>query len=636
MAILLTLAMLLTSISGMVAATPTVAEESDRDVAGHQRIDYREQTVRVLNQPNGESRVSIEVGAAEFSVRWGANSSTGAVELLTVQRRYLGVADIYDANDRFEGRIGIPVEKVFWTDFAGIIEYADNDTDGMFDVDSAGRAGTLHEIMTDATMTHEPVYKYVDLRSAAWSLRDWNNSSDTDSRNRSISFTLVAENITYEGVRANSMRDNTSKLDAVEITFRGTTRDEVVDIESVPHYRVRVDRDSDDRITVRESHKIASSDVTGHVLNTTWDYDVRIRGWDGVHINDTLNGNDSRLFAVTEVATANRMDDRVGDWMRTQFDELAEPKAVVGHARRNVGDDAVGATRDSSARLNVCEEGKVTEIDQYGDRVELTPIAYEARESEHKEEMKPEDQRDAEEEEANRSDSDTSSTDSSDSSGSSSTDTEARGATDETEHDKANMSRRERLNDTAAHVFDRVTGDCADHGELRSDAVRRATAIRGGGLHFEDGAAELGRLRWVNNVTVREDGEEMEFEVVYQVHGRRNVSAADLPATDTANYRGVRLIGGFNYPVAEDVVHDPEFGTDMVTIDESDPVFNGTTEDDQAAEDDSDAGSSGGTGGGSDETMTQSRRGMPGFTGLVATTALFGAALFGRRRMEDE
>ncbi len=605
---LVTLTILLTST--MAAATPTDESTSNSgsddndDILGNERIDYREQDIRVIREPDNKSRVSIKVGDDEFSVRWGDDSLNGAVELVSIQRRYLGVADIYNVNGEFEGRIGIPVEKLFRTEFPGIIEYADQDSDGMFGVISNGKAGSLNEILNDAAMTHEEVYKYVDLRNAEWSLRDWDNTSDTDSRNRSLSFTLVAENITYEAVRAGTMSDNTSKLDAVEITFYGTTREEVIDIESMPHYRVEVERGADDEITVKESRKIASSDVTGHVLKTTWKYDMRIRGWDGVAINDTLDGNDSRLFSVTEVATATRIDERVAEWMRINFENAIDPEAVIGHAKRKISDDPVGATYDTEGWLNVCEEGKITEVGTSGERVKMTPSEFLQREEQAKEVMKPENQVQAEDEEddANKE------------SKSRSGDTTGSIADD----DKANKSRKERLLDAVDNRYDRVTGYCADHGELKDDAVRRATAIRGGGLYFEDSGAEFARLRWVNNVTVREEGEEMDFEVVYQIHGRRNVTQVDLPDNSTDRYRGVRLIGGFNYPVAEDIIHDPEVSSDTVYVSVFDDGFAATDSPSERV-----------------DTTPEPRlsEGFPGFTGFIAAAALFGAALVGRRRL---
>ena len=606
---LVTLTILLTST--MAAATPTddstsnSGSDDNDDILGNERIDYREQDIRVIREPDNKSRVSIKVGDDVFSVRWGEDSLNGAVELVTVQRRYLGVADIYNVNDEFEGRIGIPIEKIFRTGFPGIIEYADQDSDGMFGVSSNGKAGSLNEILNDTAMTHEDVYKYVDLRDADWSLRDWDNTSDTDSRNRSLSFTLVAENITYEAVREETMSDNTSKLDAVEITFYGTTREEVVDIESMPHYRVEVERGADDEISVKESRKIASSDVTGHVLNTTWKYDMRIKGWDGVAINDTLDGNDSRLFSITEVATATRIDERVDEWMRANFDNAIDPEVVIGHAKRKISDDPVGATYDKEGWLNVCEVGKITEVGVSGERVEMTPTEFVQREEQLKEGMKPESQIQAEDE---KEDADKES--------------KARSGDETgsiTDDDKANKSRKERLLDAAENRYDRGTGDCADHGELKDDAVKRATAIRGGGLYFEDSGAELGRLRWVNNVTVREEGEEMNFEVVYQVHGRRNVTQVDLPDNNTDHYRGVRLIGGFNYPVAEDIIHDPEVSSDTVYVSVFDEGF--AAADSPSSE--------------RVETRPEPRlsEGFPGFTVFIAAAALFGAALVGRRRM---
>ena len=111
----------------------------------------------------------------------------------------------------------------------------------------------------------------------------------------------------------------------------------------------------------------------------------------------------------------------------------------------------------------------------------------------------------------------------------------------------------------------------------------------------------------------------MNFEVVYQVHGRRNVTQVDLPDNNTDRYRGVRLIGGFNYPVAEDIIHDPEVSSDTVYVSVFDEGFAATDSPSSERVD--------------NRPETGLSEGFPGFTGLIAAAALFGAALVGRRRL---
>jgi len=654
--------LLSTSIGVANAQTSATDEQERKDAVGHEKIDYRKQEVKVEREKADAPRVKIEVGDANFAVRWGSESKSGAVELVSMQKRYLGVADVYDKDNKFMDRVGIPVENVFWMNIAGIIEYADGDRDGMFGIQSEGKAGTVSEIMNDKSLTHEAVYKYVDLNKATWNLKDWKSETaareDVDSRERSLSFTLVAENIPYEGVRNNSMRNSTAKLDAVEIVFYGTTKEETIDIESVPHFRVGTERDANDNIKVKDSTKIASSDVKGHVLNTTWKYDIRIKGWDGVHINDTTNQNDSRLFTVTETASATRMDERTGDWMKTQFAEDAKPKAMVGDSRRDAVKSAIGPEVDEKGRLNVCETGKITELGSAGERVKSTPTEYEKEEEKKKEELKPPPRetpaKNATSDEKGDSSADREDgTDSTNSDSEKTEDTAARaGSVTESENNsskddgnatpakpKTEMTRKERLVEEKDDTYDRVTTDCADRGELKADAVKKETAIRGGSLHFEDNGADVGRLRWVNNATIKHEGEKMDFEVVYQVHGRRDVTKEDLPQSDNSNFRGVRLLGGFNYPVAEEVLHDPEFGSDLITIDEEEKVFTDATSEDQSVDDESatDSGTTNQTTNSNqatavnDESKAEEGGRLPGFGVFVTTSALIGAAFVNRR-----
>ena len=90
----------------------------------------------------------------------------------------------------------------------------------------------------------------------------------------------------------------------------------------------------------------------------------------------------------------------------------------------------------------------------------------------------------------------------------------------------------------------------------------KAQAIRSGGVHFDDNGANLGRVRWVSNATV--DG--VETEVLFQVHGARPVVPSDIDDKEGL-WAGVRLVGGYNYVIGESVYHDPEFSTDVITID---------------------------------------------------------------------
>jgi hypothetical protein len=107
--------------------------------------------------------------------------------------------------------------------------------------------------------------------------------------------------------------------------------------------------------------------------------------------------------------------------------------------------------------------------------------------------------------------------------------------------------------------------------EMTSDS--RPQAIRAGAIHFDDNGANLGRVRWVSNATV--DG--VETEVLFQIHGARPVTHSDVNGAEGL-WSGMRLVGGYNFVIGETVYHDPEFSTDVITIDTqsfNDPIIFG-------------------------------------------------------------
>lgn len=105
---------------------------------------------------------------------------------------------------------------------------------------------------------------------------------------------------------------------------------------------------------------------------------------------------------------------------------------------------------------------------------------------------------------------------------------------------------------------------CSSDGEeLKEDKIGNASMIRAGGLHFDDEGARWGSIRWVSNATI--DG--VEEEVLFQIHGIRPVVRADLRNNSLPDgvYKGIRMIGGYNHPIGDNITHDPEYDVDVMT-----------------------------------------------------------------------
>lgn len=117
---------------------------------------------------------------------------------------------------------------------------------------------------------------------------------------------------------------------------------------------------------------------------------------------------------------------------------------------------------------------------------------------------------------------------------------------------------------TKEHLRKYQDTHCSSDGdELKEDRITNASMIRAGGLHFDDDGARWGSIRWVSNATI--DG--VEEEVLFQIHGIRPVVKADLRNTSLPDgmYKGVRMIGGYNHPIGDNIVHDPEYDVDVLT-----------------------------------------------------------------------
>ena len=107
---------------------------------------------------------------------------------------------------------------------------------------------------------------------------------------------------------------------------------------------------------------------------------------------------------------------------------------------------------------------------------------------------------------------------------------------------------------------------CSSEGmELKEEEISNASVVRAGGLHFDNDGAKMASIRWVSNATV--DG--VEEEVLFQIHGIRPINKEDLQNSSLpdGHYKGVRMIGGYNHPVGENITHDPEYDIDVMTID---------------------------------------------------------------------
>ncbi len=489
------------------------------DKAPGEDIDYTREEI-VVEQDLENGKVSLKLGEARMFVHYG----DGRIGMTTVQTKYMGIADIYDGKRGFSERVGIPTHSVFHQRLIGAGEYVDENGNGLFDVNGPNVVGTLEELQ-DTHVSHENLLKWVDYNDVSWTLSHWRQS--VNGNEVDINFVLSAENITYQS--SDGAVDGMT-VGRIAYKFHVTTVEQEILVQAVPHYEVFTQGDAVPGDQIESTELVAATNVNGHVLNTTWKYDQVVRGWDIATDVDGVQRNDTRLVVLTDLSYGVHMSDEVGEWMKEQFGGEISPRAIAGHTPREmVSDDA-----DS-----MVDEGQhPPPLPPPPHDIEGNPLECGL---------------DYEEETEGR----------------------ATGASIDNTSDEDEKTDDEKRQDA---VYERMKEyrdtDCIQHGEvMEMTSESRPQAIRAGAIHFDDNGANLGRVRWVSNATV--DG--VETEVLFQVHGARPVTRSDVNGAE-GMWSGMRLVGGYNFVIGESVYHDPEFSTDVITINTqsfNDPIFYG-------------------------------------------------------------
>lgn len=461
-------------ISLMLISIPSSATAQSDDAITDDSIKYTNEEIKVkLDETVGE--LSLKLGDAKMRLSWGTAEDPGDISLLTTQTHFMGVADIYDSRGRFDKRVGIPVNTVFYQKMDGILEYDDLNNDGLFNVKGQGKAGTLDEI-SKANVSHEPIMKYISYSNLTWT-----PSVLTEECNGNIcqfDFSLEATSIAYQG---NDVDSNQS-LDLIKYIFHITTTETAVEVEAMPHYRVETHKDRDKNMKIDYTKQIGSSNITADVLNNVWKYDQILEGWDA-------STNESRLMTVVEYGMGAYMKDSVADWTMDQFQKMPGPKPFVGQAKKTSAIHPPPPPKDNHDKFGHPLKCGV-------DYVEMNNNG------------------------------------------------QGNGQKDSKKFEQTHCS---------------PEGD-----ELKEEGISNASAVRAGGLHFDNDGAKMASIRWVSNATV--DG--VEEEVLFQIHGIRPIHKEDLQNSSLpgGHYKGVRMIGGYNHPVGENITHDPEYDIDVMTI----------------------------------------------------------------------
>jgi hypothetical protein len=497
-------ALMLSSGAAMAQDTPV---DGAPDTAPGEDIDYTREQI-VVERDDAEGTVKLKLGESAMYVEYG----DGRISFAAVQTRYLGIADVYHQRQGFDKRVGIPAQTIVFQRLIGIIEYTDENDNGLFDVHGGKVAGTIEEL-DDTLVTHEETQKWVDFADVQWTLSSWREHGTEN--NRQFEFVLSATDVPYSSTNGS---DTSETVGRIAYIFRVTTHEEQVSIRAVPHYRVMTSGDDDSDLRISNSELVGHTNVTGTVLNSTWKYDQAIEGWDVATDQNGEERNDTRLVVLTEIGFGVHLHKDVGPWMMKQFGELPRPRAITGAPPAHQPPPTDQSDSDAPDTHLAAQSGPDHDVQGHPLRCGLAYVSGGGNDG--------------------------------------TSDTQARGSTSETVEQQKLKQRIREYTETACRQRGDVIDDTAESDEARPEV------IRSGSLHFEDNGARLGRIRWVSNATV--DG--LETEVLFQMHGARPVLPKDIDDANSDLWAGVRMVGGYNYVIGDSVFHDPEFGADVLTM----------------------------------------------------------------------
>lgn len=261
--------------------------------------------------PAGAQYARIKRGDSFAAVIWGkpggTESDRHAVWVVSSWTRTFGAAQAEGPGGR-ESRVQpLEVRQFFIQRFDGIIEFKDNNSDGIANVVRSNRP-----IAPDEVRGSEPVFKGVSLRTA-WTKTDGGKSEETvnGTTAKTWTLTLTATNLPYRAVRGQTANVGDGTLNKVEFTFhlKGWKEEGSA---TIPLYKVTVDREQRSGAVSRQGDRT----VTGEFVKVNAKEDHLIEGWDFDASNDKPG-----LVLETHVAIGWAPASRAAAWIGKQLVE---------------------------------------------------------------------------------------------------------------------------------------------------------------------------------------------------------------------------------------------------------------------------------------------------------------------------
>ena len=204
---------------------------------------------------------------AAFGVAWGNASSPGAIRVVAMQSRYLGLADAYDAQgNEVRKDIHIRIMTIHAARLMSILEFDDRNGNGIADFTRTGNDTTDYR-------ESEPVMKGVSLQTA-WTVTKQERRDDPANKTKHYTLGLAAMGLPYR-----SPRPVNGTLDLVEFTFHLKATMRRVDNATVPHFDLTVEQRSG-RWHVTDANYSGRVTASGKVGEYGVKWDHLISGWD--------------------------------------------------------------------------------------------------------------------------------------------------------------------------------------------------------------------------------------------------------------------------------------------------------------------------------------------------------------------
>ncbi len=261
----------------------------------------------------GGDLVAVKAGDALFGVRYGTSVHPNDIVIFAEYKRFLGGAEIYDAQGTYLATRGIPVYTVLAQSLNRFIEFREvNATDG-FDLMSV-------DGLFPVPLTQNVPVKALLLRTA-WEFGGFSNATSGGVTN--VTFTVSATDLPYTRVLNNTGLGD-GMLNRVAFTFHLTvdTRDKSA---RLPWYKVKVDDGT--RYDVSQVEFLGYKNLTGPAVAMGAKYDHNITGWDFAYPGD-------RLALETHLLFGNLIPERTAAFIHDAFgaDRADDGNRTLGDA----------------------------------------------------------------------------------------------------------------------------------------------------------------------------------------------------------------------------------------------------------------------------------------------------------------